>query len=59
MTCRWRSRGNLADYLDDRGGLLLSQGVSDPDDPFEKANRDAHRRAIELAAEIRGQTRSI
>lgn len=43
----------LARYLHDRGDTLLAQGITDPDDPFEKANRDAYRRAIKLAAELR------
>lgn len=43
----------LADYLYDRGDTLLGQGVSDPDDPFEKAGRDTYRAAIVVSGKIR------
>lgn len=47
----------IAGYLYDRGDLLLGQGISDPDDEFEKASRDCYRRAIKLADEIRERAR--
>lgn len=34
---------DLAEYLADRGGMLLDQGVSDPYDPFEKSMRATYR----------------
>jgi hypothetical protein len=45
--------GELADYLDDRGNLLLGQGVDDPYDPVEKADRAMHRAARDAAWKIR------
>jgi hypothetical protein len=45
-------RADLGRYLYDRGDLLLGQGVRDPYDPFEKAERDMLRRAMKLGAEI-------
>lgn len=43
---------DLAGYLRDRGDTLLGQGVSDPYDPTEKAERDMHRAAIKAAETI-------
>lgn len=43
----------VAGYLHDRGVTLLGQGISDPYDPFEKADRDTHRAAIKTAERIR------
>lgn len=44
---------HLAGYLHDRGDTLLGQGISDPYDPFEKADRDMLRAAVKTAATIR------
>lgn len=43
----------LADYLADRGETMLNQGVSDPYDPSEKADRDTQRASIRTAEQIR------
>lgn len=49
----------VADYLADRANLLLGQGISDPYDPFEKADRDTHRAAIKAATEIRRHVEAV
>lgn len=42
----------LAEYLRDRGETLLNQGVCDPYDPMEKAERDTYRAAIRSAERL-------
>ncbi len=44
---------DLAEYLYDRGDMLLGQGICDPYDPFEKAARDTLRAGIKAAESIR------
>lgn len=43
----------LAEYLHDRGDMLLGQSIADSYDPWEKASRDTYRAAIKAAAAIR------
>lgn len=43
----------LADYLYERGDLLLGQSVDDPYDPMEKAMRDTYRAAVKASGKIR------
>lgn len=49
---------DLASYLFDRGDTLLGQGIVDPYDSFEKAERDMLRRACKLGEELRKAVQS-
>jgi hypothetical protein len=45
----------VASYIEGRADMLLSQGMSDPHDRDEKAQRDCYRLAIKCAERIRYQ----
>jgi hypothetical protein len=48
----------IAEYIGDRGSMLLGQSISDPDDPDEKAARDTLRSAVKTAERIRELVRN-
>jgi hypothetical protein len=48
----------IAEYIGDRGSMLLAQGISDPYDPEEKAARDTLRSAVKTAERIRELVRN-
>lgn len=47
----------LAEYLFDRADGMLMQGIVDPYDRFEKAQRDTDRAAMKVAETIREELR--